>query len=99
VEHAIAEIPGTADIVNPVKVRQTNLRLQIDTLKAAMRACHLADIDRAVRLSVAGLRSQIQRTNGAQTTFVRAALRLPLAPICTRSTKCGLRPRTVKCCL
>jgi len=71
VEHAIAEVAGVTDVVNPVKVQRTNLRLQVDTQKAAMLGVPSVEIDRAVRLSVAGLPvGKFKETNGEQYDIV-----------------------------
>jgi multidrug efflux pump subunit AcrB len=71
VERAMGEVPGTADIVNPVKVQRTNLQLKIDTQKAALLGVPSVEIDRAVRLSVAGLPvGKFKETNGEQYDIV-----------------------------
>jgi multidrug efflux pump subunit AcrB len=71
VERAIAEVPGTTDLFNPVKVQRTNLRLQIDTQKAALLGVPSVEIDRAVRLSVAGLPiGKFKETTGEQYDIV-----------------------------
>jgi multidrug efflux pump subunit AcrB len=71
VERAIAELPGTTDLYNPVKVLRTNLRLKIDTQKAAMLGVPSVEIDRAVRLSVAGLPvGKFKETTGEQYDIV-----------------------------
>lgn len=71
VEKAMLEVPGVTDVVNPVKVQRTNLRLQVDTQKAAMLGVPSVEIDRAVRLSVAGLTvGKFKETNGEQYDIV-----------------------------
>jgi len=71
VEKAIGDVPGTTDIVNPLKVQRTNLRLQVDTQKAAMLGVPSVEIDRAVRLSVAGLSvGKFKESNGEQYDIV-----------------------------
>ena len=55
VQQIIAQTPGTRDVSNPLRVPRTNLRLQIDTQKAALLGVSTIEIDRAARLSVAGL--------------------------------------------
>jgi len=49
------ETPGTRDIDNPVAVERTDLKLRIDTIKAGLLGVRTVEIDRAVRLAVAGL--------------------------------------------
>ncbi|HYM34087.1 MAG TPA: efflux RND transporter permease subunit, partial [Steroidobacteraceae bacterium] len=71
VEKAIGEVPGTIDVVNPVKVQRTNMRLSVDAKKAAMLGVPSVEIDRAVRLSVAGLPvGKFKETNGEQYDIV-----------------------------
>jgi multidrug efflux pump subunit AcrB len=48
-------VPGTRDVNNPLRVARTNLRLAPDAQKAALLGVPLAEFDRAVRLSIAGL--------------------------------------------
>jgi multidrug efflux pump subunit AcrB len=55
VEKAIRETPGTRDVENPVRMRRTNLSLEIDTQKAALLGVPSVEFDRAVRLAVAGI--------------------------------------------
>jgi multidrug efflux pump subunit AcrB len=55
VEKAIKETPGTRDVENPVRMRRTNLSLDIDTQKAALLGVPAVEFDRAVRLAVAGI--------------------------------------------
>jgi multidrug efflux pump subunit AcrB len=71
VERTMSEVPGVTDVVNPVKVQRTNLQLKIDTQKAAMLGVPSVEIDRAVRLSVAGLQvGKYKETNGEQYDIV-----------------------------
>jgi multidrug efflux pump subunit AcrB len=55
VTRVIEAVPGTRDVSNPLRVARTNLRLAPDPGKAALLGVPLAEFDRAVRLSVAGL--------------------------------------------
>lgn len=55
VEKLIKETPGTRDVVNPLKVSRTNLKLAMDSQKASMLGVPTVEFDRAVRLSVAGI--------------------------------------------
>ncbi|MBC7982527.1 MAG: efflux RND transporter permease subunit [Candidatus Obscuribacterales bacterium] len=71
VERVMSEVPGAIDVVNPVKVQRTNLRLHVDTQKAAMLGIASVEIDRAVRLSVAGLPvGKFKESNGEQYDIV-----------------------------
>jgi multidrug efflux pump subunit AcrB len=55
VEKIVKETPGTRDVINPVRVSRTNLKLEIDSQKAALLGVPTVEFDRAVRLSVSGL--------------------------------------------
>jgi multidrug efflux pump subunit AcrB len=55
VERLIAAVPGTRDVVNPMRLQRTDIDLRIDTEKAAMFGIPAIEADRTVRLAVAGL--------------------------------------------
>jgi len=55
VERIMTDTPGTRDVKNPLKVARTNLKLEIDSLKASRLGVPTVEFDRAVRLSVAGV--------------------------------------------
>jgi multidrug efflux pump subunit AcrB len=55
VEDIVKAVPGTRDVKNPLNVARTNLKLQIDSRKAQQLGVQTAELDRAVRLSVAGV--------------------------------------------
>jgi multidrug efflux pump subunit AcrB len=55
VEELIEATPGTRDVKNPLRVARTNLRLDVDTQKAALLGVPSVEFDRAVRLSVSGI--------------------------------------------
>ena len=55
VEKLIKETPGTRDVENPVRMRRTNLRLDVDSHKAALLGVPMVEFDRAVRLAIAGI--------------------------------------------
>ena len=55
VERIMTDTPGTRDVNNPLKVARTNLKLDVDTLKAGLLGVPTVEFDRAVRLSVAGV--------------------------------------------
>jgi multidrug efflux pump subunit AcrB len=55
IEKIIAEHPGTIYIENPLKVLPTDLRVKIDKEKAGLLAVNISEIDRAVRMGIAGL--------------------------------------------
>jgi multidrug efflux pump subunit AcrB len=55
VEKIIKDTSGTRDVINPVRVSRTNIKLDIDSQKAALLGVPTIEFDRAVRLSVSGL--------------------------------------------
>jgi multidrug efflux pump subunit AcrB len=55
VQKLVADTPGIRDVTNPLRVPRTNLRLAIDSQKAGLLGVPTVEIDRAVRLAVAGL--------------------------------------------
>jgi multidrug efflux pump subunit AcrB len=55
IEQIIANTEGTRNIDNPMAVTRTNLKLEIDTQKAGLLGVATVDLDRAVRLAMAGL--------------------------------------------
>lgn len=55
VERLIDSVPGTRDVVNPMRLQRTDLDLGIDTEKAALFGVPAIEADRTVRLAVAGL--------------------------------------------
>jgi len=55
VEDLVKATPGTRDVKNPLNVSRTNLKLRIDSRKAQQLGVQTAELDRAVRLAVAGV--------------------------------------------
>lgn len=54
-ERVLATIPGTRDIDNPLGTLRTNLRVGIDRARAGLAGVSVVEIDRVVRLGLAGL--------------------------------------------
>ncbi len=77
VENLIEKTSGTRDVRNPLKVTRTNLKLQVDSRKAAILGVPTVEFDRAVRLSVAGVAAGTYKDeSGEQYPIV---IRTPLA--------------------
>jgi len=55
IEALIIATPGARDVDNPLRVARTNLKLEVDPQKASLFGVPTVDLDRAVRLTVAGL--------------------------------------------
>ncbi len=55
VERLLKSMPGTQYVTNPVRVARTDLRVAIDRSKAGLLGIPMLEIDRTVRLGLAGL--------------------------------------------
>ncbi|WP_310397158.1 efflux RND transporter permease subunit [Hymenobacter sp.] len=55
VERELRQVPGTIYLYNPVATRATDLKVVVNQEKAGLLGVATADIDRTVRLAVAGL--------------------------------------------
>jgi multidrug efflux pump subunit AcrB len=71
VEDLVKAIAGTRDVKNPLNVSRTNLKLRIDSRKAQQLGVQTAELDRAVRLAVAGVNvGTFKDTTGEQYPIV-----------------------------
>jgi multidrug efflux pump subunit AcrB len=76
VEQAIKATPGTRDVNNPSRLLRTDLDLGIDTEKAGLLGVSALEVNRTVRLAVAGLAAgQFRASNGDEYDIT---LRLPM---------------------
>lgn len=76
VEQLIKATPGTRDVNNPVRLLRTDLNLGIDTQKAGLLGVSALEVNRTVRLAVAGLSAgQFRASNGDEYDIT---LRLPM---------------------
>ena len=55
IEEMIASTPGTIYVTNPLKTQKTDLAVEINKEKAAALAIPISEIDRTVRMGIAGL--------------------------------------------
>jgi multidrug efflux pump subunit AcrB len=99
VERLIQATPGTRDVDNPLRVARTNLKLAVDSQKAALLGVPAVEFERAVRLSVSGVPvSTFKDASGEQYEIVvrtRVAARADLASleqIRVPSASAGLLP-------
>jgi multidrug efflux pump subunit AcrB len=77
VERLVQTTPGTRDVDNPLRVARTNLKLAVDSQKAALLGVPAVEFERAVRLSVAGVAvSTYKDASGEQYDIV---VRTPIA--------------------
>jgi multidrug efflux pump subunit AcrB len=76
VEQALKATPGTRDVNNPVRLLRTDLNLGIDTQKAGLLGVSALEVNRTVRLAIAGLSAgQFRASNGDEYDIT---LRLPM---------------------
>ncbi|MEI8296704.1 MAG: efflux RND transporter permease subunit [Pseudomonadota bacterium] len=76
VEQVLRATPGTRDIKNPSRLLRTDLNLGIDTEKAGLLGVSALEVNRTVRLAVAGLAAgQFRAKNGDEYDIT---LRLPM---------------------
>lgn len=74
-ETLLASTAGTRDVVNPLRVNRTDLRLDIDRAKAGLLGIPTVEVDRTVRLGIAGLRAGSFRASDGEEYDV--TVRLP----------------------
>jgi multidrug efflux pump subunit AcrB len=77
-EALLEAAPGTRDVVNPLRVSRTDLRLTLDRAKAGLYGVPTAEIDRTVRFGLAGLPAG--RFRDADGEEYPVTLRLPGPP-------------------
>ncbi len=76
VEQVLKATPGTRDVNNPSRLLRTDLNLGIDTEKAGLLGVSALEVNRTVRLAVAGLSAgQFRAGNGDEYDIT---LRLPM---------------------
>jgi multidrug efflux pump subunit AcrB len=76
VEQLLKATPGTRDVNNPSRLLRTDLDLGIDTEKAGLLGVSALEVNRTVRLAVAGLSAgQFRASNGDEYDIT---LRLPM---------------------
>lgn len=61
VERLLSHVPGTRDVINPLRLNRTDLALDIDRDKAGLLGISTVEIDRTVRLGIAGVRAGAYR--------------------------------------
>lgn len=76
VEDLIKQQAGTRDVVNPVRLQRTDLDLGLDTTKASLYGISTQEVDRTVRLAIAG--ESIGKFREADGDEFDIRLRLPL---------------------
>lgn len=77
VEALLKRTPGTMYVANPVRLARTDLRVRTDPAKAGLFGIPTAEVDRTLRLGVAGLVAGTFRESGGDELDIR--VRLPHA--------------------
>lgn len=75
IERALRAVPGTQYVNNPVRLQRTDLRVVIDRAKAGLLGIPTLEIDRTLRMGLAGIEAGVLReANGdARDVVVRLA--------------------------
>ncbi len=79
VETAMRQTAGTAYVRNPSRDRKTDLRVAIDRDKAALYGVQLVDVDRSVRMGLAGIQVGRYRADGQVEDAFNVNVALPRA--------------------
>ncbi len=74
VEAVLARTPGTQYVTNPVRLERSDLRVAIDRSKAGLLGIPTVEIDRTVRLGLAGLEAGTLREEDGESRPVVARL-------------------------
>ena len=74
-ETEVLSVAGTRSVVNPLRISRTDLKLDIDRAKAGLLGVPTAEVDRTVRLALAGLAAGTVRADDGQEYSV--VVRLP----------------------
>jgi multidrug efflux pump subunit AcrB len=75
VEQTLVKVPGTQYVVNPMRVNRTDLHLAVDRQKAGLLGVTSIEVDRTLRLGIAGLTAGQLRTEAGDEFDV--VVRLP----------------------
>jgi multidrug efflux pump subunit AcrB len=70
VERVLETTPGTQYVDNPVRLRRTDLRVTVDRAKAGMLGVPTLEIDRTLRLGIAGVEAGVLREADGDTRDV-----------------------------
>lgn len=93
VETIIASVPGTRDVINPLRRARLDLELAVDPQRAGLLGVRPIDLDQSLRLAVAGLPAGDFRTDSGDNYPV--VLRAPMQGRSRLDTLDGLHVGTV----
>ena len=80
VERILETTPGTRYVDNPVRLRRTDLRVTIDRAKAGLIGVPTLEIDRTLRLGIAGIEAGVLREDDGDAREVVVRLAGPPRP-------------------
>ncbi len=84
VQRTIDRTPGTWNVVNPLQLRTTGVRVQVDTRKAGLLGVSTVTVDRMVRLALAGTEAGSVREADGQDYAIR--VRLPVTRVAAHAS-------------
>jgi multidrug efflux pump subunit AcrB len=93
VEARMKEVEGTRQVWNPLRLPRTDLRVYVDPTKAGMLGVPPIEVDRTVRLALAGLPLGRYRAQDGQDYDL--TIRLPRGEVATLSTLSGVQVPTL----
>ncbi|HEU0079552.1 MAG TPA: efflux RND transporter permease subunit, partial [Longimicrobiaceae bacterium] len=74
VERVVAATPGTMYVDNPVRLARTDLKVEVDQHKAGMFGIPAVEVDRTIRLGIAGLGAGVYRDGSGEEYPIRVRL-------------------------
>lgn len=74
VERVITATPGTMYVDNPVRLARTDLKVDVDQHKAGMFGIPAIEVDRTIRLGIAGLSAGVYRDGSGEEYPIRVRL-------------------------
>jgi multidrug efflux pump subunit AcrB len=74
VERVVTATPGTMYVDNPVRLARTDLKVDVDQHKAGMFGIPAIEVDRTIRLGVAGLNAGVFRDGSGEEYPIRVRL-------------------------
>lgn len=73
-QRAIESVPGTRNVANPVQLRTTDVRVAVDTRRAGLLGVPTVEVDRTVRMALAGFDAGSVRDANGEDYAVRVRL-------------------------
>jgi multidrug efflux pump subunit AcrB len=74
VERVVSATPGTMYVDNPVRLARTDLKVEVDQHKAGMFGIPAVEVDRTIRMGIAGLTAGLYRDGSGEEYPIRVRL-------------------------